>query len=88
MKLTERQKEFAELLLMGMRGVEIAKTMGVHLQTEKQYLRDFVDRLRIPEDRTHRVAVAVKLHEMRKELGIRCMACELDSVKTLQNDAH
>ena len=75
MIITPRERECCEYLLRGWTNPEIAKKMRVELRTVKQYVNKLGIKFDIDRNRIPRIQIAIKAHEMRSSLGIRCQAC-------------
>jgi len=73
--LSPKEIRHAELLLQGMSGVEIAQSMGIKVRTVKMRNWKLFQQFRVPEGVIKHVFLAVKLHDQRHILGIRCQAC-------------
>ena len=75
MRLTPREREFCEYLLNGFRNHEIAKKMRIADRTAKQYVNRLAVKFDINHERIPRIQIAVKVHEIRGVLGVKCQAC-------------
>jgi DNA-binding NarL/FixJ family response regulator len=57
-KLTERQRQVAELVALGYRDREIAQSLGISLRTVRNYLDEIASKLLIDPSRNLRVQIA------------------------------
>ena len=74
-RLTERERQIAELLLTGMQDKEIVEVVGIATQNVKQCLHGMRLKLLRGDWGNVRIRLALEIHRRRHELGVRCQAC-------------
>ena len=78
--LSPRETQAAELLLQAKRNKEIAAAMGIEDRTVKQYMFRLFSKMGLVNTWNHgpgdgRIRLAIRIHENREALGVRCQAC-------------
>jgi DNA-binding NarL/FixJ family response regulator len=78
--LSPRERVTAELLLQAKRNKEIAQEMNIETRTVKAYLYRLFAKMGLTNTWNRhtgdgRIKLAIRLHEHRAALGVRCQAC-------------